>query len=356
MTSRHAASKKRFSICLTQRAVRLPVRRYSGRTVCSTIMLLMIALCVNAEALEKAARIDSDQVPTWSRQDMDFFLHGSMGTEVVPERVLRAFIKTYPDLFPTSDLSHLGLIPDSQFGWPIGLSRKNVRHLGGLSAVGINCASCHVAQITSTPETEPIRILGVTSHFDVEAFFGSILTATFRSSDPGNMKRLLCIYLNAEPKVFDAAWRNQQDKIVATIKNDPFGAKDVEPSELHNVNSTEVQQSFDTNIDLAGRAHSMLKLFHNMRAALHIPINRRKQRRRLPDPDATTRSGFLPPVCCTHRNHTRPLNLVWSGTWTGAPGCTGTATLSRHFPATCWPHSVWAHRYMRNMPIWNSRP
>ena len=202
---------------------------------------------------------------------MDFFLHGSMGTEVVPESVLRAFIKTYSDLFPTSDFSYLGLIPDSRFGWPIGLSRKNVRHLGGLSAVGINCASCHVAQITSTSETEPIRILGATSHFDVEAFFGSILTATFRSSDPGNMKKLLCIYLNAEPKAFDAAWRNQEDKIVAIMKNDPFGANDVEPGELHNIDNAEVQQSFDTNIDLAACAHSMLKLFHNMRAALHVP-------------------------------------------------------------------------------------
>jgi hypothetical protein len=168
-------------------------------------------------------------------------------------------------------LSHLGLIPDSRFGWPIGLSRKNVRHLGGLSAVGINCASCHVAQITSTSATEPIRILGATSHFDVEAFFGSILTATFRSSDPENIKKLPCIYLNAELKAFDAAWRDQQDKIVATMKNDPFGAKDVEPGELHKIDSAEVQQSFNTNIDLAGCAQSMLKLFHNLRAALHIP-------------------------------------------------------------------------------------
>jgi hypothetical protein len=231
----------------------------------------MLALCVNAGALEKAARIDNGQVPTWSRQDMDFFLHGSIGTEVVPESVLRALIKTYSDLFPTSDFSHLGLVPDRRFGWPIGLSRKNVRHLGGLSAVGINCASCHVAQITSTSETEPIRILGATSHFDVEAFFGSILTATFRSSDPGNMKKLLCIYLNAEPKAFDTAWHNQEDKIVATMKNDPFGAGDIEPGEMHNIDSAEVQQSFDTDIDLAARAHSMLKLFHNMRTALHIP-------------------------------------------------------------------------------------
>ena len=78
---------------------------------------------------------------------MDFFLHGSMSTEVVPETVLRALIKTYPDLFPTADLSHLGLIPDPAFGWPIGFSRKNVQHLGGLPSIGINCASCHVTQI-----------------------------------------------------------------------------------------------------------------------------------------------------------------------------------------------------------------
>lgn len=200
-----------------------------------------------------------------------FFLHGSMGTEVVPEGVLRAFIKAYPDLFPTSDLSHLGLIPDSRFGWPVGISRKNVRHLGGLPAIGINCASCHVTQITSTSEAEPGRILGATSHFDVEAFFGSILAATFRSSDPANMKTLLCIYLNAEPKAFDGAWRNQQDRIAAVMKDDPLGAKDVDPGELHKIDSAEVQQSFDTDIDLAARSHSMLKLFHNMRAALHVP-------------------------------------------------------------------------------------
>ena len=87
-------------------------------------MILILTLGVNAGALGKAARIDIDQVPTWSKQDLDFFLHGSMGTEVVPERVLRAFIKTYPDLFPTKDLSHLGLIPDSRLGWPMVLVGK----------------------------------------------------------------------------------------------------------------------------------------------------------------------------------------------------------------------------------------
>jgi hypothetical protein len=121
---------------------------------------------VNEIASPARTDIAQQQVPSWSKDDVNFFLHGSMSTEVAPEAVLRAFIKTYPDLFPTSDLSHLGLIPDPEFGWPIGLSRKpQVKHLGGLPAVGINCASCHVAQITSISRPEPIRILGVTSHF-----------------------------------------------------------------------------------------------------------------------------------------------------------------------------------------------
>ena len=54
-----------------------------------------------------------------------------MGTEVVPEVVLGAFIRIYPDLFPSRDLSHLGLIPDPAFGWPVGFSRRPVGHLGG---------------------------------------------------------------------------------------------------------------------------------------------------------------------------------------------------------------------------------
>src|SRR6266513_1900163 len=169
---------------------------------------------------KKPAPPGVEQVPTWSAEDMNFFLHGSMGTEVMPEPVLRAFIKTYPDLFPTSDLSHLGLIADPQFGWPIGFSRRQVKHLADLPAVGINCASCHVAQITSTSARPPIRILGVTSHFDVETFFGSTLVATFRTSDPPNMKKFLAAYLAASDpgagegaqKSLDTLWQRQEEK------------------------------------------------------------------------------------------------------------------------------------------------
>src|SRR5689334_8724236 len=96
---------------------------------------LLISATTNSDQINLA--VAKQQVPSWSQDDLSFFLHGSMSTEVVPEAVLRAFIKTYPDLFPSGDLTHLGLIPDKEFGWPIGFSRKNVEHLGNMSTIGI---------------------------------------------------------------------------------------------------------------------------------------------------------------------------------------------------------------------------
>ena len=95
----------------------------------SLLILLSLIACATStdkpaapSSSRKPAASETAQVPTWSRLDLDFFLHGSMSTEFVPETVLRAFIRTYPDLFPSTDLSHLGLISDPNFGWPIGFT------------------------------------------------------------------------------------------------------------------------------------------------------------------------------------------------------------------------------------------
>src|ERR1039457_5860257 len=42
---------------------------------------------------KNAVGIDTAQIPKWSSDDLNFFLHGSMSTEVVPEPVFRAFIQ-----------------------------------------------------------------------------------------------------------------------------------------------------------------------------------------------------------------------------------------------------------------------
>ncbi len=79
-------------------------------------MLLFAAGCTAPQepqtggAAATPAHRELGQAPTWSGGDMAFFLHGSMSTEVVPEDVLRAFILSYPDLFPGLELSPLGLI------------------------------------------------------------------------------------------------------------------------------------------------------------------------------------------------------------------------------------------------------
>jgi hypothetical protein len=240
------------------------------RTIIAAAVFLA-TVHTDASTRDSSKHAGMAQVPTWSAKDMEFFLHGSMSAEVIPENVLRAFITTYPDLFATSDLTHLGLIADPQFGWPVGLSRANVKHLGGLASLGINCASCHFAEITSKSVDQPIRVLGTTSHFDVETFFGSILAATFRTSNPHNMKKFLAVYLNADPSKLDAMWRRQEQHIIAVLKEDPLGAQGVSSGKLHKINDAEVRQSFEPDIDLAARPYAMVKLFHNMRAALHVP-------------------------------------------------------------------------------------
>jgi len=157
--------------------------------ICAFSALSSFASTQSAPALER------DQVPAWTEKDLDFFLHGSMSTEVVPEKVLNAFIKVYPDLFPHAHLSHLGLIPDPAFGWPVGFSRKPVAHLGGLSSLGLNCAGCHCTQVVSSRGGKSVRVLGVTSLFDAEAYFGSVIVATFRTTVPTNMIKFLDAFL-----------------------------------------------------------------------------------------------------------------------------------------------------------------
>jgi len=53
----------------------------------------LISATTNSDRTPKID-IAPQQVPSWSKEDLNFFLHGSMSTEVVPESVLRAFIKT----------------------------------------------------------------------------------------------------------------------------------------------------------------------------------------------------------------------------------------------------------------------
>ena len=103
----------------------------------AAIAILAIAVGVHAASNQPSTPktgTDTAQIPKWSAEDLDFFLHGSMSTEVVPEPVLRAFIKIYPDLFPQQNLAYLGLIPDSEVrlaNWVFAKASKPSRRFAG---------------------------------------------------------------------------------------------------------------------------------------------------------------------------------------------------------------------------------
>ncbi len=140
--------------------------------VACAIAIFAFAEIPSLKAAGTYSGIDLAQVPKWSRADLEFFLHGTMSTEVVPERVLQAFVAMYPDLFPNKDLSNFGLLLDASSNLPIGVSRRDVPHLAGLSSIGVNCAACHVGEIdfvSSKRARRSLRVLGMTSHFDAEA-------------------------------------------------------------------------------------------------------------------------------------------------------------------------------------------
>lgn len=155
-------------------------------------------------------------------------------------------------------------------------------HLGGLSALGVNCAACHVGEVMPPAGGPAVRVIGMPSHFDAEAFFGVITVATFRTADAGNMKRFLAAYLaagdsaggEAAQRRLDDEWGRQEARIIAAIAADPSGSAGLAPGALHDIAASDVRldrATLERGVDLASVARSVLRLFHNMRASLHIP-------------------------------------------------------------------------------------
>ena len=246
-----------------------------------SLRCLLIACFIGCLALPASAQYQTaTQVPTWSPDDLRFFLHGSMSTEVVPENVLTAFRATYPELFPGKDLTVFGLLPDPETDLPVGVSRREVDHLGGLRSIGINCASCHVAEIYPASDGgRPVRVLGVTSHFNPEVFFGSVIGATFMTLDPANMQRFLLNYcLACDPSA-------KHDTVEVSIKDQAAAISSAVAAELAEMRKAPGDRLFDLNgklltlkadavakpADLTASTRELLHLFHNMRAALHVP-------------------------------------------------------------------------------------
>ena len=66
-------------------ALRLPFIGRGKRCACPTILWLATAIFVYGGNDTPNVAVAQQQAPTWSKDDLNFFLHGSMSTEIVPE-------------------------------------------------------------------------------------------------------------------------------------------------------------------------------------------------------------------------------------------------------------------------------
>jgi|TARA_B110000879_G_C11162528_1_gene509716 hypothetical protein len=115
----------------------------------------------------------------WDNEDREVFYHDPQGSPILPYKWFLALEQDDSStLFRDEEnMSSFGLInwgksdsnPD---GLPIGLT-KDLGIYGVESKLGMNCASCHVAQVTVNGKK--LLIDGGSSHFDFSAFMNALL-------------------------------------------------------------------------------------------------------------------------------------------------------------------------------------
>jgi hypothetical protein len=110
--------------------------------------------------------------------DRKVFYHLAEGSEVYPLDWLRVSKRAGSDKFFLEDMERFGLLPDpdSEEKLPVGITAAVTRGLTPLGKmVGINCAACHVGQISY--KGKALRIDGAPNMFDGNAFFTELVQA-----------------------------------------------------------------------------------------------------------------------------------------------------------------------------------
>jgi hypothetical protein len=108
--------------------------------------------------------------------DRKVFYHLAEGSEVYPLDWLRVTKRVDSDKMFLEDMDRFGMLPDpdSEEKLPIGLTAAPTRGLPSLGKmVGINCAACHVGQITF--KGKALRIDGAPNIFDGNKFFTELV-------------------------------------------------------------------------------------------------------------------------------------------------------------------------------------
>jgi RoxA-like, cytochrome c-like len=157
-----------------------------------TTAVLTVALSM-AIGCSNSAKKGSDSPATPATPASDFrngltddnrdqFYHLAEGSEVFPLAWLKS-VKTFDQGKPgdllMKDLGRFGFLPDprNKDGLPVGLTAATTRGVTLLGRmVGLNCAACHVGELTYKGKT--IRIDGAPNQFDTRLFFAALIQST----------------------------------------------------------------------------------------------------------------------------------------------------------------------------------
>ncbi len=112
-------------------------------------------------------------------EDRQGFYHMAEGSEVFPLDWLKALVNDKTGELFLSSVDRYGLLPDdaNEFQLPVGLTAEESRDLRFVGKmVGINCAACHVGEVTY--KGRGMRIDGATNLFDARKYFTELADST----------------------------------------------------------------------------------------------------------------------------------------------------------------------------------
>jgi hypothetical protein len=234
-----------------------------------------------ADLLNLNYNVDLTQVPDWTDDDFEFFMYGSMGAEIIPVRVLRAFSQNSKVDFDL--LVQAGLMawdPEAEF--PLGVSQRIAPQLGNQLSVGLNCAACHVNRVNNSTGSEVRLVLGKPGKIAVDFLYKNIIINLREAREVKSMEKFLMAYLEVENPglshekrdLFEKMLVEQEAALKEVIDEDPNGSKGVGAHDFHSILASELElvpKDIEEKRDLRPLVKSLLRLFHNVRVSLHIP-------------------------------------------------------------------------------------
>lgn len=171
------------------------------------VIMLLIAACRDPNTNKNSPPPPPGNGPViadngLSGADREAFYHIAEGSELYPYSWMKALYTTNNQPF-LNNPERFGLIPDTdpnnKYGLPIGLTTAVRRGVPFAEMVGVNCAACHVGELTYKGTS--FRIDGTQNLFSLGAFYGELIQASVATvEDPARLWEFLVRWWNEGDK------------------------------------------------------------------------------------------------------------------------------------------------------------